>query len=140
MQAPQTFIIQSKSEELKPIREKLRRFLEAAGFKEKTLESLLVALGEAVTNCIRHSYKNEAGHEIHVAAEETADKVIFKIRDFGEKINLAGLKQPTLPPQQSGGLGVYFMQTIMDEMQYNTAHTQGNELILAKYKKEGKKG
>ncbi len=134
----ETFSLQSDSNELKPLREKLRGKMQAAGFTDKDSESMLVALCEAVTNCIRHSYQGQAGKEIQVTWEETQDKVTLKIRDFGQKIKLGEVKEPTLPPVKGGGLGVYFMKTIMDELEYNTAHTQGNELIMSKYK-QGKK-
>lgn len=135
MQTRKVFTLQSSSEELKPLRGKLRNFLQTAGVTGQPLETILVAVGEACTNCIRHSYHGEPGHEIQIQAEDHKDKIIFRIRDFGEKIDLSRLKPPTLPPEKGGGLGVYFMQTMMDEMQYNTAHSKGNELILVKYKK-----
>ena len=134
-----TFTIQSSSEELKPLRENLRTFLQKAGFSGQPLETILIAIGEACTNCIRHSYHGEPGYEIQVHAEEQKDRIVLKVRDFGEKINLAGVKPPTLPPQKGGGLGVYFMQTMMDEMRYNTGLSKGNELILVKYKNGGEK-
>lgn len=131
----QTFTIQSSSEELKPLREKLRNFLQTAGFSGQALEDILVAAGEACTNSIRHSYRGKQGHEIQITVEEAKNKVTIAVRDFGEKIDLASLKPPALPPEKPGGLGVYFIQTIMDEVRYNTAHLKGNELILVKYKK-----
>ena len=133
------FVIQSSSEELKHLRENLKNFLQAAGFEGLPLENILVALGEACANCIRHSYRGEPGHEIQIHAEDQAEKVVFKVRDFGEKIDLTRLKPPELPPQQGGGLGVYFMQTMMDKIKYNTAHSNGNEIILVKYKKGGRR-
>ena len=113
----------------------MKDFLNQVGFPVKDQESILVALGEACTNAIRHSYKGEKGHKIRITAEDHKDRVVFKIRDYGEKIDLSKLKKPELPPQKSGGLGVYFMQTIMDELKYNTELDQGNELILIKQKR-----
>jgi len=134
----QTFKLDSCSEELKPLRENLRPLITKAGFGEKDVESLLIAIGEAVTNAIRHSYQCEPGREIQVTFEETPEKIVFRVRDFGQKIKVCDVKEPTLPPVKGGGLGIYFMKTIMDELEYNTAHAQGNELIMAKYK-PGKK-
>ena len=99
---------------------------------------MLIALGEAVTNSIRHAYMGQPDKKITVTYEEFPEKVTFRIRDFGTKIKLETIPKPVLPPVKSGGLGIYFMKTIMDELEYNTAHTEGNELILSK-KKEGVK-
>ena len=134
----EVFKLESDSCHLKPLREKLRPLIVSAGFTEKDVESLLVAIGEAVTNAIRHSYLGRTGNEIQVTFEESPEKVVFRIRDFGEKIKLSEVKEPVLPPVKGGGLGIYFMKTIMDELEYNTAHAQGNELIMAKFK-QGKK-
>ena len=131
----QVFEIESEPKHLGNLREHLRRFLEPTGLPAKTQEEIQVALGEACTNAIRHSYLNEPGKKIRVTSQNMEDKVLFKIRDFGKKIELDKLKTPELPPTQPGGLGIYFMKTIMDEMEYNTAHAEGNELILVKYKK-----
>ena len=132
----QTFEIESDSCQLKPLRENLRVLLKQAGFSEKTTESMLIALGEAVTNAIRHAYLGQPGKKILVSYEEFAEKITLKIRDFGVKIKLENIPKPVLPPVKAGGLGIYFMKTIMDELEYNTAHTEGNELTLSK-KKEG---
>ena len=128
--------IESDTAQLSPLREKLRAFLKETGLEPKVQESILVALGEACTNSIRHSYSNKPGHKVRVKAEDLPEKVVFKVRDFGDKIDLTKLETPpTLPPVKPGGLGIYFMRTIMDEVEYNTALSEGNELILVKLKK-----
>jgi anti-sigma regulatory factor (Ser/Thr protein kinase) len=131
------FEIQSRTENLKTIREEVRPLLEKAGFPVKDIESILVALGEACTNAIRHAYANEPHHTIQVTYEEDDEKIVLKIRDYGKKFDASQIKKPKLPPERGGGLGLYFMQTIMDKMRYNTDHDEGKELILTKYKKEG---
>lgn len=134
----ETFEIESVSEQLKPLRDKLRALLGQAGFCEKTSESILVALCEGVTNAIRHSYQGQPGKKIIISYEELSDKVTLRIRDFGLKFDPKKVPEPTIPPVKGGGLGVYFMKTIMDELEYNTAHAEGNELILSKKKESAK--
>ena len=134
----ENFEIESTSDQLKPLRDKLRGLLNQAGFQEQTTESILIALCEGVTNAIRHSYLGQPGKKIIISFEEFPDKVTLKIRDFGVKFDPKKVPEPVIPPVKGGGLGVYFMKTIMDELEYNTAHTEGNELILSK-KKEGLK-
>lgn len=135
-----TLVIGSESSHLKEIRDQVNRFLIDTGFSDKIREDVLVAIGEACANSMRHAYSSEPGHEIRVTLMDEPDKVIFKVRDYGKKIDLSKLKAPTLPPEKPHGLGVYFMQTIMDSLQYNTQHSEGNEIILTKYKEKNKKG
>ena len=134
------FVIGSNSENLKPLREKIRSFLKKTGLPVKTQEEILVAICEGCTNSMRHAYLGKPGNEIRVTAQDREGEVVLKIRDYGKKIDLSKVKTPELPSQKPGGLGIYFMKTIMDELQYNTTHPQGNELILVKYKKGNKKG
>ena len=114
----------------------LTPFLQKTGFPEKIFQSILVVLGEAVTNATRHSYGCEKGRPIEITLEDSPEKLVFRIRDYGKKINLGAVKEPTLPPVQGGGLGIYFMKTIMDDLQYNTAHAEGNEVIMTKHKRK----
>lgn len=130
----ETFVVGSESVHLKEIRDKVSRFLSDKAFSDKTREDLLVAIGEACANSMRHSYENKPAQKIEVTLQDDSDKIIFKIRDFGKKIDLSKIQTPKLPPVKPHGLGIYFMQTIMDSVQYNTQHTEGNELILTKYK------
>ena len=130
-----TFLMKSDPCELRSLRESLGSFLNKTSLSEEDREKIQVVLGEACTNAIRHSYGNEKGHEIRVEAEEFSDKIVFKLRDWGKKIDPAKIKcTPKLPPETAGGLGIYFMQTMMDEISYNHNHDQGNELILIKHK------
>ncbi len=138
MLTEKVIVIDSDSKHLKPLRDEVGRFLSKASFSVKVREDILVALGEAVANSMRHAYKGESGHEIRVTIQEDPGKVIFKIRDFGEKIDLSKVEeQPKLPPEKPHGLGIYFMKTIMNEIKYNTDNPEGNELILTKYKDKG---
>lgn len=129
------FTIQSESKYLKPLRNQLRRFLAKLGFKGKELDFLLIALGEACTNSIRHAYGGEKGHLIRVTVENRKRGIIFKIRDYGHKIVLSNVKTPKLPPDKPHGLGIYLVKTMVDRLKYNTHHARGNELVLTKYKK-----
>lgn len=130
-----TFIIESCTENLRPLRERVSPFLKKAGMSPKDEKQALVCIIEACTNSIRHAYGNERGRKIRVSVRDMKDRVVFTIRDYGKKIDLTKIRMPVLPPVEPGGLGIYFMKTFMNEMQYNTAHAKGTELVLVKYKK-----
>lgn len=130
-------LITSESRNLTRLRERLKPLLKKAGFSSEVEERILVAVGEGCTNALRHAYQEETKGKIRVTFQDEKDKVIFRIRDYGRKIDLTKVKTPQLPPQKVGGLGIYFMKTLMDKVEYNTSHALGNELILTKYK-EGK--
>lgn len=133
------FMVESRTENIKHVRDQIEFFMTGKGFSAKQLNDILVAVGEGFTNCIRHSYGSSENQRIKVTLEDHAEKVVFKIRDYGKKIDLKKVKKPTLPPEKPGGLGIYFMQTLVDEMRYNTRVLRGTELILIKYKNSQKK-
>ena len=131
-----TLLLTSDAAALESLRNRLRLLLKNGGFTAKSQESILLAVGEGVTNAIRHSYGGEPGHEIRVGVEDLGDRMVFKIQDDGRKIDLTQLKTPQLPPKRGGGLGVYLIKTVVDKMEYNTDRPRGNELILTQYKDE----
>ena len=131
---PKVFNFTSDPGNLEPFRNDLARYLEEKGFSKNDREDILLSVGEACTNSIRHAYSGENGREISVTVEDSGQEVTFKIRDFGKKIDLSKIKMPELPPEKPHGLGIYFMRTKMDYLEYNTAHDLGNELILKKFK------
>ena len=58
------------------------------------------------------------------------------IRDFGKKFDPSAVKQPKLPPDKPGGLGLYFIKKLMDKVEYRwIENPAGNEIYLAKFKK-----
>src|SRR3989338_6722847 len=128
------FIIQSESRYLKSLRSKLKQFLKQTGHSNKNSSIFLIAAGEACSNSIRHAYLGSAGHKIRITVQDQRAKKVFKVRDYGQKINLRKVKPPKLPPRKPHGLGIYLLKTMMDEVKYNTHHLRGNELIVAKYK------
>ena len=129
------FEIDSDPKALKPLRDEISELLKKKGFETCAAENILVALCEACTNATRHSYGEEPGHTIRVTLEDYPNKIILKVRDYGKKIELDKVREPKLPPDCAGGLGIHFMKTMMDEFQYNTTHRDGNELVMAKFKK-----
>jgi len=130
----ETYVVVGGTEHLEDIKAKIRNFLSGTGLDEKTQQDVLVAVIEGCTNALRHSYKKEKPGKVKITVEDHKAKVVFKIRDWGKKINLKAIPKPVLPPEKPGGLGIYFMETLMDKVRYNTWHLRGTELILEKKK------
>ncbi len=128
------FLLESDPAQLKPLRDRLKEFLKGSSLPHRSESAILVAVGEGATNAIRHAYQGEKGRTVRITLEDHKDKLVFRIRDYGRKIDLQKVQMPELPPKKGGGLGLYFMETMMDQVQYNTGHRRGNELILTKYK------
>ena len=127
--------IKNDAGQLKTLRKKLRSFLSKSDFPKKDRWRFVMAVGEACTNSIQHAYGKTRRGLVRVDAIESHDKIVFKVRDYGQKMNFKKIKTPKLPKRKPRGLGIYFIKTMMDELKYNNARMKGNELTLIKYKR-----
>ncbi len=82
-----------------------------------------LAAVEALTNCIRHAYKNEPDKKISVSLEIFDEYILIKIRDQGEKFDHKYLKKgldidPNDPESLPvGGMGIHLILSIMDSVE-----------------------
>ncbi len=94
-----------------------------------------LALDEACVNIIEHAYANDAGGEIEVTIQGKPGVCTICLTDFGESYDPEKVATPRfggdLDAASPGGLGLYLMRTMMDEVQY-VVSPYGNSLIMVK--------
>ena len=134
-----TIQLVAEAKRLPGFRRELRELLQNAGVSEKVAGEILVAVQEALTNIVRHSYKGRSG-KIDIVFKDLPDRIEMSIRDFGEKFDPSKIPAPELPPRKPGGLGLYLINTLMDKAEYVNQNSEGNLLYLMKYKREKEKG
>lgn len=118
---------------LKVIRCMIAEICQLAGFSLKERDKVCLAVDEACSNIIRHSYKGNPEGQVQITCRLEADKITVSIRDFGEKIDLARVRQPDPDTVKPGGLGVHMIRSIMDEVEYDCSHEVGTEIHMTKY-------
>jgi serine/threonine-protein kinase RsbW len=128
------FEMMSDSGELVAFRERLRPLLSASGLDEKAAGEVLVAVQEVLANIVRHAYAPGRG-KIRVDLRAAGDRVTLSICDYGKKFDLTQMPDPELPKQDPGGLGVYLVKQLMDEVRYDDSFREGNLLHLTKRKR-----
>ncbi len=112
-----------------------------ANFPEKESKDITLAVDEAVTNIIKHSYNGSTNKEIIIKIFFFTDKIEIQIRDFGRKVDPETIKSRPLDEIKPGGLGVFFIKKIMDEVTYDVSSEKGTILKLIKYNNStGKNG
>ncbi|MCM8774875.1 MAG: ATP-binding protein [Candidatus Omnitrophica bacterium] len=129
----QEFDLEAEANHVTLFRRDLRALLLANQLDEKAANEVILAVNEVLTNCIRHAYRGKGG-KIKVIFQDLPDQVRILVRDYGPKFDPTQKPDPELPPQKPGGLGIYLVRQLMDEVQYNAKWTGGNELQLLKYK------
>jgi serine/threonine-protein kinase RsbW len=121
---------------LDEIRELVAQVAREGGFTEKEIYSLQLAADEAATNIIEHAYEGISNAEINVTCDMRGNVLTITMRDSGRPFDPSKVKQPNLKAdlseRQIGGLGVYLMRKLMDEVRYESNSKTGNLLTMIK--------
>ena len=104
-------------------------------FGKKEVKNIVLAIDEACTNVIKYAYQGKYNQRIIITAEDKDNRLEVSIRDFGKKAKSGSLRHRPLKKVRPGGLGIFFIKKIMDEVCYDTSSKIGTTLRLVKYKK-----
>jgi serine/threonine-protein kinase RsbW len=111
---------------------------ERAGLDERATWQVQLAVDEAATNIIQHAYDADAPGNISLACEHDADTFVVRLRDHGRGFDPADVPPPdtlaSLEDRQVGGLGIYLMTRLMDEVHFDFDPQAGNLVTMVKYK------
>ncbi|MEX0601905.1 MAG: ATP-binding protein, partial [Bacteroidota bacterium] len=95
-----------------------------------------LAVDEACTNIIKHAYQNAPDKPIHISIDSDNNRFEVVITDEGKSFDPATMKplnlKHHLTQYRRGGLGVYLMKTLMDEVEYSSRGRK-NAVRMAKY-------
>ena len=127
-------IIDSHLDEISRARRWATQHTRVTGFSSRDIFAIELAMGEALSNIIRHAYDGEAGHEIHLALTIDETKFGLTIIDSGRKFDPAIHPPPKLDVPREGGYGIYLIKKVMDEVTYDTSTPKGTQLDLVKYR------
>ncbi|MBM4081699.1 MAG: ATP-binding protein [Planctomycetes bacterium] len=105
------------------------------GFSPDETKHIVLAIDEACSNVIKYSYAGDHTKRIMIALEMADGGLTVRLRDFGRKPDLGQIRSRRLEDVKPGGLGVHFMQTIMDEVEYDVSPRIGTELRMVKRRK-----
>ena len=125
---------------LDEIREFVAGEARQVGFSEKEIYSIQLAADEASTNIIEHAYAGVKGGKIEIECTATENQFTIMLRDQGAAFNPDSVPEPNvkanLSDRKIGGLGMYLMRKLMDEVSYETSTDEGNILTMIKRKGE----
>ena len=126
----------AKFEFLDEIRELVAQVAREGGFTEKEIYSLQLAADEAASNIIEHAYEGVSNAIVDITCDMYGDAMTITMRDIGRPFDPSKIKQPNLKAnlaeRQIGGLGVYLMRKLMDEVRYESNSKTGNLLTMIK--------
>jgi serine/threonine-protein kinase RsbW len=108
------------------------------GFSYDEIEDIKLAVGEACTNAVEHAYEQEEG-SLHVECLVYPDRLTITVADQGKgfPVETVGSQLGPLTAQaddddlEEGGLGLYLIHILMDEVEFHTA--AGVSVSMTKY-------
>jgi len=121
---------------LDEIREFVAEAARQADFSEKEIYSIQLAADEASTNIIEHAYAGIDDGKIEIDCRFEADELKIVMRDNGKSFDPSSVPEPNIEADLSerkiGGLGMYLMRKLMDEVHYESLPGTGNSLTMIK--------
>ena len=133
----------STSMRMKAVLENVPRAIECvtewaqkAGFDERTLYEIQLAVDEACANVVDHAYQGADPGDIEVSCCLDDQILTVQVRDWGTGFDLTSVADPDLdaPLEERtlGGLGLFLVRQVMDDVQFRSDPELGNELMMSK--------
>lgn len=108
--------------ELKRVRDFVEEKSRQFGFSEEGASKLMLAVDEACSNLIRHSYLFDKNRQFCVEISWENNGLVIEIYDTGVTFNPLSVTTPNMQEYFSkflrGGLGVHIIRKIMDGIEY----------------------
>ncbi len=130
--------IPSQTDNLEIIRFFVGKVAHKVGFSEDDIGKIELAVDEACTNVMKHAYKEDiTDKSLDVAVKIDYQKLTLVVTDHGKgfdpkKIRIPDMKE-YLAELRVGGLGIYLMKTLMDEVDYDIKPGVRNQVRMVKY-------
>jgi anti-sigma regulatory factor (Ser/Thr protein kinase) len=136
----QTLHFVAKFENLDGIREFVGGIAAKGGFSDKEIYNIKLATDEAASNIIEHAYEGVRNGIIEISCGLQKNSIIIILVDHGESFDPSAVPMPDLKAdlseRQVGGLGIFLMRKLMDEVRYD-ADPKHNRNILTLIKRRG---
>lgn len=131
-----TLKVKSRTENLAQIRDFVGSAAAEFNIQKDVIENIILAVDEACTNIIKHAYKYSPDGEIIVKIKPAKSKFVISIVDNGITFEPDKVPEPDLQKyyrqRRVGGLGIYLMKTLMDDVKFLSKPGKYNEVQLSK--------
>jgi anti-sigma regulatory factor (Ser/Thr protein kinase) len=129
----------AKFEFLDEIREFVGEIARTGGFGEKDVYNIQLATDEAASNIIEHAYDGISDGVLDLTCGVENEAIRITLTDYGEAFDPSAIPMPDLKADLSdrkiGGLGIFLMRKLMDEVHYEPRDDKSNVLTMIKRKR-----
>lgn len=128
--------VKAKLKNLAVVGDFIARAMRQFGIEQEIFQVQL-AVDEACTNIIQHAYSDESEKPIRILCSMSGDDLVIQIRDWGKPFDPHSVQPPELKSElferKLGGLGIFLMRQMMDEVRYVFNPGRYNDLIMIKH-------
>ena len=126
---------QVDSSNLKHVRSFCREVFERLNINQELKDELVLAIAEAAQNIVKHAYKDSPDTEdkmvVQISCKE--NKLQIGFYDMGTPVDPGKVKHREIDNVKPGGLGTFFIQQIMDAVEFKDGKKPWiNHLVLTK--------
>jgi len=129
--------IPSDTKDLEIIRNFVYSTAVKLGFDKESAGKIELSVDEACSNVIRHAYDMKSNNYIEIDIIVDMKRIVIIITDRGKAFDPAKIKKPNMQEYiarlKVGGLGIYMMRMLMDEVEYDIKPGVKNRVKLVKY-------
>lgn len=133
--------VPTRLDQLERIYEAVDELGESEGWPPGMVYQVKLVLEELGVNIVTHAHAKEPDHEFEVVLDSDTETLTIELTDAGPPFNpLTDSPEPDvesgLDDRPVGGLGIYLVRTMMDELSYRREHDR-NILTIVKRKENG---
>jgi serine/threonine-protein kinase RsbW len=107
-----------------------------AALDETSIAEVEVAMTEALSNVIVHSYEEREDERVLLSLEIDDERLALEIRDRGRPFEPARYEPPDLDAPAEHGYGVFLIDELMDEVVRRPLDDGGTLVLLVRYRRE----
>ncbi|MDR1571037.1 MAG: ATP-binding protein [Clostridiales Family XIII bacterium] len=127
--------VPGKPEYVRTVRLAISSLAGCAGFDVEAVEDIKVAVSEACSNIVCHGIKGQnAAYE--VSCEMLDDRIVIRVVDQAGGYDTEKYREPEAGALREGGLGIFIIKALMDEVNILSEVGQGTQIQMTKYSRE----
>jgi len=129
MEEKKTFLCNPAT--IKEVREWIADLLLMRDAPSKFVDDVVLAVSEAVTNSVVHSYETTHEGRVDVRLLISGNAVHLMIRDYGASLAIKNYQPPDLDTPHEGGYGLFLIHRLMDSVSVRPLD-RGTEIHMMK--------
>ncbi len=110
----------------------MKDVMSKTGLSKKDSGCVILAIDEACSNIIKHSYKNDHNQKIDLTIILETNLLTISILDNGIRFDKNSIETRDIDEIKPGGLGIYIINQVMDRVEYARTTEGFNKIKMVK--------